>query len=134
MEQTEGLCAPGSATTTTYVTITVEPQSSQFVTFSVVPMITGAIPIKIRLFSIDHALGIDAIEKTLNVLVSNNSICSVCARHNTFVPQIDIILDRLNSTVTWLLFGIILTLQTEGVQKTDEETRAYRLDGKCSIH
>lgn len=72
MEQTEGLCAPGSATTTSYVTINLEPQSSQFVTFSVVPMVTGAIPIKIRLFNIEDELGIDAIEKILNVLVSNN--------------------------------------------------------------
>lgn len=71
MEQTEGLCAPGSATATTYVTVNLEPQSSQFVTFSVVPMVTGAIPIKIRLFNIGEELGIDAIEKTLNVLVSD---------------------------------------------------------------
>lgn len=75
MEQTEGLCAPGSATTTSYVTINLEPQSSQFVTFSVIPMVASAIPIKIRLFDIDKGFGIDAIEKTLNVLVSDNIIC-----------------------------------------------------------
>lgn len=87
MEQAEGLCAPGSATTTSYVTINLEPQSSQFVTFSAVPMVTGAIPIKIRLFDIVNTLGIDAIEKTLNVL-------------------------------------------TEGVEKTDEETRVFNLSGR----
>lgn len=69
MEQTEGLCAPGSATT--YVTVNLEPQSSQSVTFSIVPMVTGAIPIKIRLFNVAEKSGIDAIEKTLNVLVSD---------------------------------------------------------------
>ncbi|XP_033983582.1 complement C4-B [Trematomus bernacchii] len=67
MEQTEGLCSPGSATTTAFVNITVEPQSSQFVSFSAVPMVTGSIPIKIRLYDIGNEMGIDAIEKTLNV-------------------------------------------------------------------
>lgn len=75
MEQTEGLCAPGSATTTSYVTVNLAPQSSQFVTFSVIPMVASAIPIKIRLFDIEKGFGIDAIEKTLNVLVSDNIIC-----------------------------------------------------------
>lgn len=75
MEQTEGLCAPGSATTTSYVTIDLAPQSSKFVPFSVVPMVTGAIPIRIRLFNIKDEYGIDAIEKTLNVLVSDNILC-----------------------------------------------------------
>ncbi|KAI9536511.1 hypothetical protein NQZ68_032306 [Dissostichus eleginoides] len=68
MEQTEGLCSPGSATTTAFVNITVEPQSSQFVSFSAVPMVIGSIPIKIRLYDIGNEMGIDAIEKTLNVL------------------------------------------------------------------
>ncbi|XP_033957463.1 complement C4-B [Pseudochaenichthys georgianus] len=68
MEQTEGLCSPGSATTTAFVNITVEPQSSQFVSFSAVPMVIGSIPIKIRLYDIGNERGIDAIEKTLNVL------------------------------------------------------------------
>ncbi|XP_034084143.1 complement C4-B [Gymnodraco acuticeps] len=68
MEQTEGLCSPGSATTTAFVNITVEPQSSQFVSFSAVPMVIGSIPIKIRLYDIGNEWGIDAIEKTLNVL------------------------------------------------------------------
>ncbi|KAF0045303.1 hypothetical protein F2P81_001832 [Scophthalmus maximus] len=67
MEQTEGLCSPGSATTTAYVNITVEPESSQFVSFSAVPMVTGSIPIKIRLYDMVNEIGIDAVEKTLNV-------------------------------------------------------------------
>lgn len=70
MEQSEGLCSPGSATSTSFVNITVEPQSSKFVHFSAVPMVTGSIPIKIRLYDIENELGIDAVEKTLNVLVS----------------------------------------------------------------
>ncbi|XP_035528727.1 LOW QUALITY PROTEIN: complement C4-B [Morone saxatilis] len=68
MEQTEGLCSPSSASTTSFVNITVEPQSSQFVSFSAVPMVTGSIPIKIRLYDMEKDWGIDAIEKTLNVL------------------------------------------------------------------
>ncbi|XP_054476945.1 complement C4-B isoform X2 [Anoplopoma fimbria] len=68
MEQTEGLCSPGSATSTAFVNITVEKESSQFVSFSAVPMVTGLIPIKIRLYDIENEMGIDAIEKTLNVL------------------------------------------------------------------
>ncbi|XP_032374181.1 complement C4-B [Etheostoma spectabile] len=68
MEQTEGLCSPGSATTAAFVNITVKPESSQFVSFSAVPMVTGSIPIKIRLYDMENEMGIDAIEKTLNVL------------------------------------------------------------------
>ncbi|XP_029307472.1 complement C4-B [Cottoperca gobio] len=68
MEQTEGLCSPGSATTTAFVNVTVEPMSSQTVSFSAVPMVTGSIPIKIRLYDMDYEMGIDAVEKTLNVL------------------------------------------------------------------
>ncbi|XP_042345143.1 complement C4-B [Plectropomus leopardus] len=68
MEQTEGLCSPGSATTSAFVNITVERESSQFVSFSAVPMVTGSIPIKIRLFDMENEMGIDAIEKPLKVL------------------------------------------------------------------
>nr|SSC14281.1 Complement component 4 [Channa striata] len=67
MEQTEGLCSPGSSTTTGFVNITVKPASSQFVSFSAVPMVTGSIPIKIRLYDIENEIGIDAVEKPLNV-------------------------------------------------------------------
>uniref|UniRef100_A0A4W6D2S1 Complement C4B (Chido/Rodgers blood group) n=1 Tax=Lates calcarifer TaxID=8187 RepID=A0A4W6D2S1_LATCA len=69
MEQTEGLCSPGSATTAAFVNITVEPESSQFVSFSAVPMVIGSIPIKIRLYDIENEMGTDAVEKTLNVWV-----------------------------------------------------------------
>uniref|UniRef100_A0A3Q4HQI4 Complement C4B (Chido/Rodgers blood group) n=1 Tax=Neolamprologus brichardi TaxID=32507 RepID=A0A3Q4HQI4_NEOBR len=74
MEQTEGLCSPGSATTSSYVNITLKPQSSQFVSFSAVPMVAGSIPIKIRLYDMENSFGIDAIEKTLNVQVKEETI------------------------------------------------------------
>uniref|UniRef100_A0A3Q3B0H4 Complement C4B (Chido/Rodgers blood group) n=1 Tax=Kryptolebias marmoratus TaxID=37003 RepID=A0A3Q3B0H4_KRYMA len=67
MEQTEGLCSPASATKASYVTIDVEPQSSQLVSFTIVPMVTGPIPIKIRLFDVEDERGIDGVEKSLNV-------------------------------------------------------------------
>ncbi|CAJ1061688.1 complement C4-B isoform X2 [Xyrichtys novacula] len=68
MEQIEGLCSPGSATTTAFVNITLKGESSQFVSFSTVPMVTGSFPIKIHLYDIEQENGLDAIEKTLNVL------------------------------------------------------------------
>ncbi|XP_070823248.1 complement C4-B [Chaetodon trifascialis] len=89
MEQTEGLCSPGSATTTAFVNITVEPESSQVVSFSAVPMVIGSIPIKIRLYDMENEAGIDAVQKTLNVL-------------------------------------------TEGLEKTEEETKVFKLDGKST--
>lgn len=67
MEQTEGLCSPGSATAPAYIEVTVKNQSSQFVSLPAVPMTSGPVPIKIRLYDIDDQMGIDAIEKTLNV-------------------------------------------------------------------
>uniref|UniRef100_A0A3B5QKN4 Complement C4B (Chido/Rodgers blood group) n=1 Tax=Xiphophorus maculatus TaxID=8083 RepID=A0A3B5QKN4_XIPMA len=67
MEQTEGFCSPASATTTSFTEITVKNHSSQFVSFSVVPMVTGSLPIKIRLYDIERERGIDALEKNLNV-------------------------------------------------------------------
>uniref|UniRef100_A0A672ZPR3 Complement 4B (Chido blood group) n=1 Tax=Sphaeramia orbicularis TaxID=375764 RepID=A0A672ZPR3_9TELE len=67
MEQTQGLCSPASATAPAYIEITVKNQSSQFVPLSAVPMTSGPVPIKIRLYDIENERGIDAIEKTLNV-------------------------------------------------------------------
>lgn len=67
MEQSEGLCSPGSATSASFVNITVIPDSSQMVTFSAVPMGSGSIPIRIRLYDINEEREIDAIEKPLNV-------------------------------------------------------------------
>uniref|UniRef100_UPI0037E806E7 complement C4-B n=1 Tax=Semicossyphus pulcher TaxID=241346 RepID=UPI0037E806E7 len=89
MEQTEGLCSPGSATITTFVNITLKPESSQFVSFSAVPMITGPIPIKIRLYDVEQEIGLDAVEKPLHVL-------------------------------------------TEGIEKTEEQTKVLKLDGKST--
>lgn len=74
MEQAEGLCSPGSATSASFVNITVEKSSSQFVSFSSVPMVIGSIPIKIYLYDIENDFGLDAIEKKLNVLVSSKWI------------------------------------------------------------
>lgn len=82
MEQTEGLCSPGSATTTAFVNITVEPQSSKVVSFSAVPMVIGSIPIKIRLYDMESEVGIDAVEKTLKVLVSDKDIISAEQSHD----------------------------------------------------
>ncbi|XP_059196181.1 complement C4-like [Centropristis striata] len=87
MEQTEGLCSPGSATSMAFVNITLAPQSSQFVSFSAVPMESGSIPIKIRLYDMENEWGIDAIEKPLNVM-------------------------------------------TEGLEKREESTKVFKLDGK----
>ncbi|KAM9310020.1 LOW QUALITY PROTEIN: complement C4-B [Pholidichthys leucotaenia] len=67
MVQAEGLCSPGSATTASFVNITVKPQSSQFVSFSAVPMKTGSIPIIIRVVDIETTFGIDGVEKNLIV-------------------------------------------------------------------
>nr|XP_015796075.2 complement C4-B isoform X1 [Nothobranchius furzeri]XP_054596295.1 complement C4-B isoform X1 [Nothobranchius furzeri] len=67
LDQTDGLCAPASATKGTHVTVAVEPMSSQLVPFSVVPMASGPIPIKIRLYDTENEKGLDAVEKTLNV-------------------------------------------------------------------
>ncbi|CAL8286667.1 unnamed protein product [Merluccius merluccius] len=64
MEQVPGLCSTASS----FVNISVNPESSQLVTFAAVPMMSGAIPIKIRLFDIDRRRETDAIEKNLNVL------------------------------------------------------------------
>lgn len=80
MEQTKGLCSPGSATSTAFVNITMEPQSSQFITFSAVPMVTGEIPIKIHIYDIEQEAGMDAIEKTLKVWVSNKHVFLLFAK------------------------------------------------------
>ncbi|XP_034030928.1 LOW QUALITY PROTEIN: complement C4-B [Thalassophryne amazonica] len=74
MEQTAGLCSPGSATSSAFVNITVEPRSSQFVSFPAVPMVAHSIPIKIRVYDIENEMGIDAVEKTLNVLTEGAEV------------------------------------------------------------
>uniref|UniRef100_A0A4W5PZF4 Complement C4B (Chido/Rodgers blood group) n=1 Tax=Hucho hucho TaxID=62062 RepID=A0A4W5PZF4_9TELE len=70
MEKNDKLCSPGSSSMKTYVNITVEAHSSKAVTFSAVPMETGPIPIKIRLYHIENEDGSDAIEKILDVRVT----------------------------------------------------------------
>uniref|UniRef100_A0A8C4ZBC2 Anaphylatoxin-like domain-containing protein n=1 Tax=Gadus morhua TaxID=8049 RepID=A0A8C4ZBC2_GADMO len=67
MEQTPGLCSPGSSTFTAFVNVSVESGASTLVTFTAVPMKSGAIPIKIRLYDIINGWEPDAIEKSLNV-------------------------------------------------------------------
>lgn len=74
MERNDKLCSPGSSSIKTYVNITVEAHSSKAVTFSAVPMETGPIPIKIRLYDIENEDSSDAIEKILNVRVSIQKI------------------------------------------------------------
>ena len=70
MEQTPGLCSPGSSTSVAFVNVTVESRSSTLVSFAAVPMNSGAIPIKIRLYDFIKNTEPDAIEKSLNVRVS----------------------------------------------------------------
>ncbi|XP_056448292.1 LOW QUALITY PROTEIN: complement C3-like [Gadus chalcogrammus] len=67
MEQTPGLCSPGFSAFKAFVKVSVESGSSTLVTFAAVPMISGAIPIKIRLYDIINGWQPDAIEKSLNV-------------------------------------------------------------------
>uniref|UniRef100_A0A3B3ZXC5 Uncharacterized protein n=1 Tax=Periophthalmus magnuspinnatus TaxID=409849 RepID=A0A3B3ZXC5_9GOBI len=74
MAQSEGLCSPGSATSVSFVNVTVSPDSSQTVTFSAVPMRSGSIPIQIRLYDINKESELDAIEKILNVWVRTNDV------------------------------------------------------------
>uniref|UniRef100_A0A8C4ZCH1 Uncharacterized protein n=1 Tax=Gadus morhua TaxID=8049 RepID=A0A8C4ZCH1_GADMO len=69
MEQTPGLCSPGSSTFTAFMNVSVESGSSTLVTFAAIPMISGAIPIKIRLYDFNNNREPDAIEKSLNVWV-----------------------------------------------------------------
>lgn len=76
VEQTEGLCSPNSANKKSYTEITVMKQSSRFISLTVVPMVTGSIPIKIRLYDTELMMGIDAIEKSLQVQVSINILAS----------------------------------------------------------
>lgn len=82
MEQTEGLCSPASATQSSFVRTVVKPHSSKFVSFSAVPMVTGSIPIKIRLFDIEAEWGIDAVQKNLLVKVRDQDTMhwSICNR------------------------------------------------------
>lgn len=71
MQQVDGLCSPGSASSSSAVQISLEPQSSQTVTFPAIPMKIGEIPITIELYEIeeDENMRVDAIQKMLLVKV-----------------------------------------------------------------
>lgn len=69
MKQADGLCSPAVKTGTFYQNIQVEGHSSHAVTFPVVPMTFGSIPIIIQLYDRENEFGMDAIEKFLSVKV-----------------------------------------------------------------
>uniref|UniRef100_A0A8C2F497 Complement 4B (Chido blood group) n=1 Tax=Cyprinus carpio TaxID=7962 RepID=A0A8C2F497_CYPCA len=74
MQKVDGLCSPGSASSSSAVQISLEPQSSQTVTFPAVPMKIGEIPISIELYEVEEEekLRVDAIQKML--LVKNEGV------------------------------------------------------------
>lgn len=61
--------------------------SSQLVSFTAVPMVTGSIPIKIRLYDTENEMGKDAVEKILNVQVSDKMTSRI---HRSNNPHTDI--------------------------------------------
>ncbi len=71
MQQVDGLCSPGSASSSSAVRISLGPQSSQTVTFPAVPMKIGEIPITIELYKVEkeEIVRVDAIQKMLLVKV-----------------------------------------------------------------
>ncbi|XP_058603327.1 complement C4-B isoform X1 [Onychostoma macrolepis] len=77
MKQVDGLCSPGSASSSSAVRISLEPQSSETVTFPAVPMKIGEIPIIIELYEVEEDeeeenMRVDAIQKML--LVKNEGM------------------------------------------------------------
>uniref|UniRef100_A0A8C1RX32 Complement 4B (Chido blood group) n=1 Tax=Cyprinus carpio TaxID=7962 RepID=A0A8C1RX32_CYPCA len=76
MQKVDGLCSPGSASSSSAVQISLEPQSSQTVTFPAVPMKIGEIPISIELYEVEEEekLRVDAIQKMLLVKVQESEI------------------------------------------------------------
>lgn len=72
MRQVDGLCSPGSATSSSSVRFSLKPASSQTVTFPAVPMVTGEIPITIAIYDIEEKIEVDAIQKIL--LVKNEGV------------------------------------------------------------
>uniref|UniRef100_A0A672KGF7 Complement C4-like n=1 Tax=Sinocyclocheilus grahami TaxID=75366 RepID=A0A672KGF7_SINGR len=71
MEHVDGLCSPGSASSSSAVRISLEQQSSQTVTFPAIPMKIGEIPITIELYEVEEEekMRVDAIQKMLLVKV-----------------------------------------------------------------
>lgn len=74
MKQVEGLCSPGALTTDSYLNVTVAGGSSETVTFSAVPLMEGEIPITIQLYDKEFDSGVDAIQKTLSVMVRGDGL------------------------------------------------------------
>ncbi|XP_073703933.1 complement C4-B [Garra rufa] len=74
MQQVDGLCSPGSASSSSAVKIRMGPQSSQIVTFPAIPMKIGEIPITIVLYEVEdnQKTSVDAIRKML--LVKNEGV------------------------------------------------------------
>ncbi|KAL7886405.1 hypothetical protein AOLI_G00041260 [Acnodon oligacanthus] len=68
MKPAEGLCSPGSESSSSSINIALGARSSEVVTFSAVPLKEGEIPITIHLYDSQFEMGVDAIQKTLLVL------------------------------------------------------------------
>ncbi|KAL6489631.1 hypothetical protein MHYP_G00033720 [Metynnis hypsauchen] len=68
MKPADGLCSPGSQSSSSPINIVVAARSSEVVTFSAVPLKEGEIPITIHLYDQEFEMGVDAIQKTLLVL------------------------------------------------------------------
>ncbi|XP_072572161.1 complement C4-B [Paramormyrops kingsleyae] len=68
MKPVDGLCSPGSASTLSYLNVTVSSGASQTVTFSAVPMVNGKIPITLSVFDKEDEMVLDTIEKELLVM------------------------------------------------------------------
>ncbi|MBN3323245.1 CO4 protein, partial [Atractosteus spatula] len=68
MKGVEGLCSPGTSSVKSHEQVTVGNNSAQTVSFSVVPMVTGEIPITLVVFDPEMEMTLDSIEKTLHVV------------------------------------------------------------------
>ncbi|XP_048882908.1 complement C4-B isoform X2 [Brienomyrus brachyistius] len=68
MKPVDGLCSPGSASTLSYLNVTVSSGTSQTVTFPAVPMVNGKIPITLSVFDKEEEMVLDTIEKELLVM------------------------------------------------------------------
>lgn len=75
MKKVDGLCSPGSASSSSTVRISLEQQSSQTVTFPAVPMVTGQIPITIELYEDEkNKTKVASVQKMLLVKVRGSGI------------------------------------------------------------
>ncbi|KAK7157442.1 hypothetical protein R3I93_008812 [Phoxinus phoxinus] len=120
MKQVDGLCSPGSASSSSTVRISMEQQSSQTVTFPAVPMVAGEIPITIALYDLieDEKTQLDAIQKML--LVKNEGV--EMREEQTYFINLDgrsdqrLIIDGSfpNSTVPETNVNLFVKLEEEG--------------------